>query len=157
MSDEEKKSIEKLNELLNYCKKEKLANYENIIRTVLNYITKLQKENEELISDNLEYQRIQDVFDKRTYRKKYLEERRKETPNLLYPDADEIYKRYYELKEENKKKSIEIICYQEELGNSIPKQVIKDKIEELSDNKDFDEDVYVEEYAVDVLKEILGE
>lgn len=52
MSDEEKKSIEKLNELLNYCKKEKLANYENIIRTVLNYITKLQKENEELKQEN---------------------------------------------------------------------------------------------------------
>lgn len=44
LSKEEKKAIEKLNELLNYCKKEKLANYENIIRTVLNLITKLQKE-----------------------------------------------------------------------------------------------------------------
>lgn len=61
-------------------------------------IDKLQKENEELKSDNLEYQRIQDIFDKRTYRKKYLEERRKEESNLLYPDADEIYRRYYELK-----------------------------------------------------------
>lgn len=52
LSEEEKKSIEKLNELLNYCKKEKLANYENIIRTVLNYITKLQKENKELKQEN---------------------------------------------------------------------------------------------------------
>ena len=30
-----------------------------------------------------------------------MEERRKEEPNLLYPDADEIYQRYYELKKEN--------------------------------------------------------
>ena len=64
-------------------------------------VEKLQKENEELKSDNLEYQRIQDIFDKRTYRKKYLEERGKEEPNLLYPDTDEIYRRYYELKKEN--------------------------------------------------------
>lgn len=52
LSKEEKKSIEKLNELLNYCKKEKLANYENIIRTVLNLIEKLQKENQELKQEN---------------------------------------------------------------------------------------------------------
>lgn len=61
----------------------------------------LKEENEKLKSDNLEYQRTQDIFDERTYRKKYLEERRKEEPNLLYPDSDEIYKRYYKLKEEN--------------------------------------------------------
>ena len=48
LSEEEKKSIEKLNELLNYCKKEKLANYENIIRTVLNLITKQQNQIEKL-------------------------------------------------------------------------------------------------------------
>ena len=47
------------------------------------------------------YKRILDLADNRIYRKKYLEERRKEQPNLLYPDSDEIYQRYYELKEEN--------------------------------------------------------
>lgn len=61
----------------------------------------LEEENRKLKSDNLEYQRTQDIFDERTYRKKYLEERRKEEPNLLYPDSDEIYKRYYKLKQEN--------------------------------------------------------
>lgn len=66
-------------------------------------VKRLREENEKLKSDNLEYQRIQDISDKRTYRKKYLEERRKEEPNLLYPDSDEIYQRYYELKEENNK------------------------------------------------------
>ena len=34
-----------------------------------------------------------------------------------------------ELEEENKKKSIEIICYQEELENSIPVQKVNDEIE----------------------------
>ena len=47
------------------------------------------------------YKRILGLADNRIYRKKYLEERRKEQPNLLYPDSDEIYRRYYELKEEN--------------------------------------------------------
>ena len=71
------------------------------IEHVLEDYKRVSKENEELILDNLEYQRIQDIFDKRTYRKKYLEERRKEEPNLLYPDVDEIYRRYYELRKEN--------------------------------------------------------
>lgn len=66
-------------------------------------IEKLQKENEKLKRDNGEYELILDIWDNRTYRKKYLEERRAEQPNLLYPDGDEIYERYYELKEENEK------------------------------------------------------
>lgn len=98
MNEEEKKAIEILKEIeINtYAEGKAIA-----IDTVLKLIKKLQKENEDLKSDNLEYQRIQDIFDKRTYRKKYLEERRKEEPDLLYPDSDEIYQRYYELKQEN--------------------------------------------------------
>ena len=64
-------------------------------------VEKLQKENEELKEYNMTYKRILGLADNRIYRKKYLEERRKEQPNLLYPDSDEIYQRYYELKEEN--------------------------------------------------------
>ena len=41
-------------------------------------------------------------------------------------------KRIQELEEESRKKSIELICYQEELENSIPKQVVIDKMEELN-------------------------
>ena len=108
----------------------------------------LQKENEELKSDNLEYQKIQDIFDKRTYRKKYLEERRKEEPNLLYPDADEIYRRYYELKKENQQLRNEYINIRQDAyiqgraeeqqkakqiiyKNYIPVQKIEKLIEEL--------------------------
>ena len=47
----------------------------------------------------LEYQRILDTFDKRIYRKKYLEERRAEEEDLLYPDTDEVYERYFKQKE----------------------------------------------------------
>lgn len=70
MLSEEKKAIEKLSELINYCKKEELTNYENIIRTVLNLITKLQKENEHW----------KNGFEKE------LEENRKNTCELLKQD-----------------------------------------------------------------------
>lgn len=59
----------------------------------------IRDKTEELIQDNLEYQRILDTLDERVYRKKYLEERRAEEENLLYPDADEVYERYFKQKE----------------------------------------------------------
>ena len=71
-----------------------------IERVLLDY-KRVLKENEELKEYNTTYKRILGLADNRIYRKKYLEERRKEQPNLLYPDSDEIYRRYYELKEEN--------------------------------------------------------
>lgn len=87
MSDEEIKAIE-------YLKGYKYQNeVSEAIQTVLNLIEK-QKE------DIKEYEAILDIGNNRKYRKKYLEERRKEEPNLLYPDADEIYERYYKQKAE---------------------------------------------------------
>lgn len=50
---------------------------------------------------------------------------------VMQQQINEKDKRIKELEEENKKKSIENICYQEELENSIPVQKVKDKIEEL--------------------------
>ena len=91
------------------------------IEHILQDYKKVLKENESLKENNIEYERILDLADNRIYRKKYLEERRKEQPDLLYPDADEIYQRYYELKQENK-----------ELKESyIPIQEIEDKIRKM--------------------------
>ena len=112
-----------------------------IERVLLDY-KRVLKENEELKEDNMTYKRILDLADNRIYRKKYLEERRKEQPNLLYPDSDEIYQRYYELKQENEKLKtkllnileaqkvikVETLSYIKE--NYIPIQKVKDKIEE---------------------------
>lgn len=53
MLEEEKKAIEKLNKILDYCKKEELNNYENIIRTILNIVNELKKENKELQEENI--------------------------------------------------------------------------------------------------------
>lgn len=118
------------------------------IEHILSDYKRLQEENEKLREDNIDYKRILDLADNRTYRKKYLEERRKEQPDLLYPDADEIYRRYYELKKENKElketyksekkmKNEYAKLYQDLLlkENVIPVQKVKDKIEALSKTK----------------------
>ena len=56
------------------------------------YITELQEEIKE-------YDYLIDMQNQRKYHKKYLKERRKEQPNLLYPDFDEVYERYFKQKE----------------------------------------------------------
>lgn len=133
---------------------------------ILNELERLKKENEKLISDNLEYQRTQDIFDKRTYRKKYLEERRKEEPSLLYPDADEIYQRYYKLKKENEElKENYKVLENAYMIDSIPKSVIQDKIEKFRckltwgyNDWKYDEKIYQAEYKIiyDIEKELLN-
>lgn len=54
----------------------------------------------ELEDDNNALEIMFDIANGREYRKKYIEERRKEQPNLYYPDFDEIYERYYKQKAE---------------------------------------------------------
>lgn len=52
-----------------------------------------------LIAENKEYEDMLEIFDNRTYRKLYLQEERKKRKGLLYPDADEIYRKYFEQRE----------------------------------------------------------
>ena len=111
----------------------------NAIENLINKNKKLQKENEELKEYNMTYKRILGLADNRIYRKKYLEERRKEELNLLYPDSDEIYQRYYELKQENEKLKNKLLdtlegqkVIKEETPQYIKENYIqKDKIEEI--------------------------
>ena len=110
----------------------------NAIENLINKNKELQKENEELKEYNMTYKRILGLAGNRIYRKKYLEERRKEQPNLLYPDSDEIYRRYYELKEENEhlhreiNRRIKLKIENEKIVDTqfIYKPKVKDKIEE---------------------------
>ena len=56
----------------------------------------------------------------------------------LYIQAqNNLIKAYRELEEANKRKSIEIICYQEELENSILVSLVEEKIEEIQ--KEYEE------------------
>lgn len=61
----------------------------------------------------------------------------------ILAELEQKDKRIQEMEEENKKKSIELICYQEELDNSIPEQAIKDKIEKLKNDYDQKYDLYM--------------
>lgn len=140
--------------------------------------TKQQKEIKELKEDIEEYYKpTLDIFDEREYRKKYLEERRKEEPNLLYPDGDEIYKRYYEQKEiikelqlniKDLKSKTQIISPLYIKENYISKDEIRKKIKELNDNRpylskfdDWKEKEYTNEDIIDncvqALEELLGD
>ena len=152
----------------------------NAIENLINKNKKLQKENEELKEYNMTYERILGLADNRIYRKKYLEERRKEQPNLLYPDSDEIYRRYYELKEENEhlhkeiNRRIKLKIENEKIVDTqfIYKPKVKDRIEKLHklladiDYKDIEDkqerEFYKKEYyqvvaQIKVLKELLDE
>ena len=157
----------------------------NAIENLINKNKELQKENEELKEYNMTYKRILGLADNRIYRKKYLEERRKEQPNLLYPDSDEIYRRYYELKEENEhlhreiNRRIKLKIENEKIVDTqfIYKPKVKDKIEEKIQEaeKDLQKAIELEKEAktkedsilwwtaqirlderIKVLKEILG-
>ena len=163
--DEDRAIREIKRELADEDRKEYMSRwFAKDLEILVYYIEKLQKENEELILDNLEYQRMQDIFDKRTYRKKYLEERRKEEPNLLYPDVDEIYRRYYELRKENeelknnkaivekildKGKGFTLRQTQYIWEHYIPAQKVKDEIKELDERiKNPEKNSYWASYTV---------
>ena len=56
-----------------------------------------------------DYEKILDIYDERKYRRQYLEEERAKRKNLLYPDSDEIYQKYFEQKTEIERlKSMEL-------------------------------------------------
>lgn len=152
MTEEEKKAIEELEEFIKgpcetckYCEGAYKLNRKNIIQ-LLNLTKKIQKENEKLKENNMEYKRILDLADNRIYRKKYLEERRKEELNLLYPDSDEIYQRYYELKQENEKLKNKLLdtlegkkVIEEETPQYIKENYIpKSKLKDIIDRIDYD-------------------
>lgn len=119
------------------------------------YIKELQQENKQLKEELSDWEIIFDAFSQRPYAHRYLEEKRKDNPNLLAPDSEEIYKDYYELKEkceylknskENKNKWFQLIAdigYDYDGCNTI--ESLKGLIDELvqyalngRDNDDFD-------------------
>lgn len=98
---------------------------------ILNYIKSLQQKNKQLKEDLKVYDKIFDTFSKRKYAHRYLEERRKEIPNLLAPDSDEIYERYYQLKERIDKATQYIKENSFYIKSSYGKQIWTDVFEDL--------------------------
>ena len=83
---------------------EKKFNMKNFTKKLTNpdplYLNRSEKEYIiKLMEDNHEYELMLDTLDERQYRKLYLKEERAKRKGLLYPDADEIYRRYFEQRE----------------------------------------------------------
>lgn len=75
---------------------------------------------------------------------------------IMQQQINEKDKRIQELEEESRKKSIELICYQEELENSISTQVVIDKIKENSNiEKEIEEKIKEEENSGDICREYI--
>lgn len=106
-----------------------VANIQDDVKIVKEFIDYAQG-----IIEDMEYERPVDVT---VYQKELTS-----MTNIL-AERELKNKRIQELEEENKKKSIELICYQEELDNSIPEQAIKDKIEKLKNDYDQKYDLYM--------------
>ena len=79
-----------------------------------NDIKLLKEELEELREDNYAYHQLMKIQNEREYRSKFLKEFQEEFGKNVFPDYDEIYKRYDKLKKENKQ--LKELCnkYEEE-------------------------------------------
>lgn len=79
-----------------------------------NDIKLLKEELEELREDNYAYHQLMKMENEREYRSKFLKEFQEEFGKNVFPDYDEIYKRYDKLKKENKQ--LKELCdkYEEE-------------------------------------------
>ena len=79
-----------------------------------NDIKLLKEELEELRADNYAYHQLMKMENEREYRSKFLKEFQEEFGKNVFPDYDEIYKRYDKLKKENKQ--LKKLCdkYEEE-------------------------------------------
>ena len=75
----------------------------NDLKILLDYITNLQEENEELREDNFAYHQLMKMQNQREYRSKFLKDFQKEHGKNVFPDYDEIYKRYDIYKTRNEK------------------------------------------------------
>lgn len=103
--------------------------------------------NEEITNNKNKYTYIKEVAERivNEYREKYKDEKFYPEPSEqtcmayeilhLLAEREQKDKRIQELEKESRKKSIVLICYQEKLENSIPTQVVIDKIKELKKRK----------------------
>lgn len=83
------------------------------IKQLLDYITNLQEEVEDLREEDWAWHQILKIQNKREYRSKFLKEFQEEFGTNTFPDYDEIYKRYDKMKKENERLSRTITDYDE--------------------------------------------
>ena len=103
MKDEIKEILEDNGELMVRYKDNSFECFDTVPKNVLDYITNLQEEGEDLREDNYAYHQLMKMQNKREYRSKFLKEFQEEFGTNTFPDYDEIYKRYDKVKKENER------------------------------------------------------
>ncbi len=73
-------------------------NKDKVITQLLKRISDLEFEIERLEADNEDFFRVMEIQNKREYRSKFLKDFQKEHGKNVFPDYDEIYKRYDDYK-----------------------------------------------------------
>ena len=71
---------------------------DKVINDLLKRISDLEFEVERLEADNEEFYKLMEIQNKREYRSKFLKDFQKEHGKNVFPDYDEIYKRYDDYK-----------------------------------------------------------
>lgn len=155
----EEEIIKNLNELISWKGKNvEIRDYEiEAIQNLLDLYNNQKeriKELEEKLVDKICRGVEEEVLEEYRQRIKELEEIEKEHREENGKLREELNKYIVQLTDEQYRRLVDII--RDEI-NKEWKDKIKAKIEELKSNKDFDMDVYVEEFAVDVLQELLEE
>lgn len=97
-------------------------------------INKLEEENSKLQENNEE---IKEKFLRNIEETEKLKKQLQSNIRVFNKTIDEQNKKIKELEEKNKKNLIEIICYQEELENSIPVSLVEEKIEEYFEDEEW--------------------
>ena len=136
---------------------EKNINLKNFLKKLNSeqpiYLTRVEREFVLSLLDEIEdYQRILETFDNRKYRNKYLKEERAKRKGLLYPDADEIYMKYFN--QRNQIEELKVSCLEKdeiilELHNKIMEQNdISYNMAEYIANQDIDEDICKKQHKI---------
>ena len=87
---------------------------DKVINDLLKKISDLEFEVERLEADNEEFYKLMEMQNKREYRSKFLKDFQKEHGKNVFPDYDEIYKRY-DVYKSRTDKAIEYIEIQQKI------------------------------------------
>ena len=138
MKDEIKEILKKIKSVSNF------DDYVDFVGTefkpLLDYITNLQEEVEDLREDNYAYHQLIRMENKREYRSKFLKEFQEEFGTNTFPDYDEIYKRYDKIKKENER--LKELCDKYEEEHNTEFKIWKDERYQLLDIKSRNEKAY---------------
>lgn len=125
--DEAKEILEKIKSVSDFDDYVEFVGTE--FKPLLDLITNLREELQDLREDNYAYHQLMKMQNKREYRSKFLKEFQQEYNTNTFPDYDEIYKRYDKLEKENERLNLELTGYREAILRDDKLLGLKSKID----------------------------